>query len=248
MSTYILYLLQGVWDWILAPPLHWAVSLSLEWKLELGVVLFVGAFWAFVIEYWFIGREQFSAWWAERLRIREWYYYARKREREVRAILASLRRRADKQEELAERLQTRSDGCFTGPLMWRASARRRRRAQALRDQADRLERLWSAIEQERGGPGGKAGMQARILRLMSRLGSGDDSAAANALAELNRVSGWFDWETLAPTEMTDAQRTRLVQLLQTMADSTRVGEARNAYDRALRMLKQENLEWQWEFA
>lgn len=87
---------------------------------------------------------------------------------------------------------------------------------------------------------GKAQLWLQVLQLMRLLESSDAEAAADALAELNGVTQWFDWQSLAPSEMSASQRARLVQLLRLMAGTNSVGEACNAYRRALRMLHQPN--------
>jgi hypothetical protein len=246
MSAYLLLLLTEIWDWVFGPPLHWALSLSLEWKLELAGLLIVGLFCRSIIEHYVIGGEVVGEWWKERGRINEWYYYGGMDEREFRAHPASMRRAADKQDRLAERLEDRAGQGFRGRILRQAAIRRQTQAQHFRDEADRVERLWQAIEKERGGPGDKAGMRKKVLGLMQKLDG--RFHADKALAELNRIGNWFDWGTLAPADMPRPQRERLVQLLRLMAGTTSLGEARNAYSGALRMLQQNNWEWEWEIA
>jgi hypothetical protein len=95
---------------------------------------------------------------------------------------------------------------------------------------------------------GRAKLWLQVLQLMRRLDSGDPELASVALAELNGIRSWFDWATLVPKDMVGAQRARLVQCLRLMASTTSVGEARNAYRSALRMMRQNNMAWQWEAA
>lgn len=248
MSTYLLMLGQAVWDWVLAPPLHWALGLPLEWKLELGALLFCAMFWRLIIEHYVISIEELRAWWAEKGRIGEWYAYARMPERNFRELLNAMRRRADRLDQLADRFDDRSHAGLVGRVLWNAAGHRRAQAEAQRNEAERLERLWQAIEKERGGPGDKAGMRKKVLRLMRRLDAADRRAAQNALDELNRIGAWFDWDSLAPSEMTAAQRSRLVQLLRLMAGTNSLGEARNAYTSALKALQDIDLEWEWLMA
>lgn len=87
-----------------------------------------------------------------------------------------------------------------------------------------------------------------VPRLMRLLDSPDGDAAIDALGVLNRIRVSFDWETLAPAEMAGAQRVRFVQLLRLMSGTNSVGEARNAYRSALRMLEQNNWKWRWDAA
>jgi hypothetical protein len=95
---------------------------------------------------------------------------------------------------------------------------------------------------------GRAKLWLQVLQLMRRLDSDDPELASVALAELNGIQSWFDWGTLVPKEMAGAQRARLVQCLRLMASTTSVGEARNAYRSALRMMQQNDAAWQWEAA
>jgi hypothetical protein len=95
---------------------------------------------------------------------------------------------------------------------------------------------------------GRAQLWLQVLQLMRLLQSSDPEAAADALAELNGVTQWFDWQSLTPNEMSAAQRARLVRLLRLMAGTDSVGEACNAYRTAFRMLQQNQCAWQWEAA
>ena len=248
MSTYIAALAAAIWDWVIAPPLNWLLSLSLEWRIELGALLVCAFFCIPIIENLAIGRERFGEWWTERKRRREWYYYADMQPGDFRALLSAIRREAEKQIRLAERLEGRSSRGFLGEILRLAAWRRQKRAEALQAEADRLERLWKAIEKERGSQGDSAAMRTKVLGLMRRLDSLDDRAANGALGELKRIGNWFDWEGLAPKEMAPPQRERLVKLLRLMAGTASLDEARNAYHSALRMLEQSNWDRQWEAA
>jgi hypothetical protein len=94
----------------------------------------------------------------------------------------------------------------------------------------------------------RAKLWLQVLQLMRRLDSGEPNLASAALGELNGIRSWFDWGTLAPKEMAGAQRARLIQCLRLMASTTSVGEARNAYRSALRLMQQNDAGWQWEAA
>jgi hypothetical protein len=248
MSTYLLELLLAIWRSVIEPPLNWLLSLSLEWQIELGALLVFVIFCIPIIENYFIGREMSGEWWKERKRRREWYYYGSMEPSDFRAHLNALRREADKQTRLSERLTSRGGRGFQGQVLLRAAYRRQARAASLRAEARRLEHLWNTIEKERGSPGDSTAARAKVLDLMRRLDSANDRAAETALAELRRVGNWFDWETLAPREMAPPQRERLIKLLRLMAGTASLDEARNAYGNALRMLQQSNWDWQWEAA
>ncbi len=246
MSTYLALLFQEIWQWILAPPLHWAQSLSLEWQLELGGLLFAALFHRRIVEYSVISGQTAREWWAERRRLHEWYYYGSMNESEFLNRVDALRQDADHQERLAERLEEHGAQGFRGDILRGAAIRRQQQAERLREQARRLERLWKAIEKERSGPGNKIGMRKKVLGLTRDLVSGN--RAEEALAELNRIAGWFDWEILAPAGMSPPERELLVHWLTRMARAESVKEAWEAYDRAHRLLEQNNAEWEWDLS
>jgi hypothetical protein len=233
---------------VFASPLNWLLALSLEWKIELATLLVLAFFYVPITENLVVRRELSGEWWTERKRLREWYYYGGMEPAEFRAHVTSIRKEADKQVRLAERLEGRGSGGFQRQVLRKAAWRRQMRAQALHDEADRLERLWKAIEKERDSPGDSVAMRGRVLGLMRRLESHDDRAADGALAELKRIGNWFNWETLAPKEMSQQQRERLVKLLRLMAGTASVDEARSAYRNALHMLDQNNWDRLWEAA
>jgi hypothetical protein len=95
---------------------------------------------------------------------------------------------------------------------------------------------------------GRAKVWLQVLQLMRRLDSDETELASAALADLNGIQSWFDWSTLVPKEMAGALRARLIQCLRLMASTSSVGEARNAYRSALRMMQQGEAAWQWEAA
>lgn len=246
MSAYLLIISEKIWQWILAPPYYWALSLPLEWQIELGCSLFVVIFHRRIIEQYVIGRENVADWWAERRYLHEWHYYGSMQEADFRRCVESLRRRAENEDRLAERFEELGHRGLNASILREAALRRQARAQQYRDEAARLERLWTAIEKERTGPGNKSRMRRKVLDLMHQLD--DPFAATQALVELNRLGNWFDWESLAPDAMGASQRTRLVRLLRLMAGTTSVGEAQNAYHSARRLLEEGSWEWQWEAA
>jgi hypothetical protein len=95
---------------------------------------------------------------------------------------------------------------------------------------------------------GRAKLWLQVLQLMRRLDADDPKSASAALADLNGIQSWFDWGTLVPKDMASARRSRLIQCLRLMAGTSSVGEARNAYRSALRMMQQSDAGWQWEAA
>ena len=248
MSTYLLAFLLATWDWVFAPPLHWLFSLSLEWQIELAILLGVTVFLAPIIEKFVIGREQSGLWWAERKRRREWYRIGGMAPQEFHDLVRSIRRAADKQTRLAERLEGRGGNGFTTHFLRRAAWRRRIRALAFHDEADRLERLWTEIEKERETAADGPATRTKVLRLMRRLDSRDDDAASGALAELRRMGNWFKWESLAPRAMEAPLRDKFIKVLRLMAGTSSLDEARNAYRSALRILQENGWGRHWEAA
>jgi hypothetical protein len=248
MSTYLLALLVTIWEWAFAPPINWLLSLSLEWQIELAILLIAVLFCGSLIERYVIGCELGGEWWAEKKQVREWYRIGSMEPRDFQALTASIRKEADRGDHLADRLASRAGAGFRGHVLRNAVWRRHQKAQALRAEADRLEHLWDTIEKERGGPNDSAAMRTKVLRLMQRLNFIDERAAMQALDELKRIGNWFDWESLAPKEMGEPQRERLGKLLRQMAGTTNLDEARNAYRTALRMLELNNWDRQWKVA
>lgn len=248
MSTYLFALLATVWNWVFAPPLYWLHSLSLEWQIELGAVLVFAVFCAPIIERIVIGRELSGEWWSERKRRYDWYYYGSMEPREFRAVIAALRRKAEKETRLAERLEGRGGGALTSRVLKKASWRRQMRAEALHAEADRLEALWKAVEKERENAADSPATRAKVLQLMRRLASADDRTAGGALAELKRMGNWFRWETLSPSDMAEPQREKLTKLLRLMAGTSSLEEARNAYRRALNLLQEGGWSRHWGIA
>lgn len=246
MSPYIARVWMVVWDWLLGPPLHWAMSLSFEWKLEAAAVLLLLLFGRRLLIGVLVVREEAAVWWGEKRRVREWYCYGAMAERDFRAIVDALRKRADRDAFLAERLAFRVDGRRRAGPMYAAAARRQARADAGREEADRLEELWREIEAERSRQKPEPSARIKVMRLMRRLLATENGQAAGALAELNRISSSFEWLVLTPKSMPDGQKTRLVQLLRLMSSTTQLGEARNAYASAQRMMQQNGWARLWE--
>lgn len=249
MSPYFIALWQLIWTWVIAPPEHWALSLSREWQWELGVAALAFVFRRRIIEHSLIGVELVREWREERARQSEWYHYGAMEDAEFQRVVESLRDRAAKEEELAERLKSRAGSRFNLRMVRDAAWRREQCAAALYQEADRLELLRERIELERArNNGGDDDVTGRdeVLDLMRKLDSGGDRTAMRALAELNRIWSTFEWERLTFTAPKDVKR-RVVTLLRIMASTTHVPEAQNALRTAMQILKQSNCDWwQWE--
>lgn len=249
MSPYIVALAQLIWTWLLAPPFHWALALSREWQWELGLAAIGLTFRRRIIEYSIIGVELIREWRTNRVQVGEWYYYGEMEDDEFDGVLASLRERAAREEELAERLQSRAGRLNLG-IVRDAVRRRERKAAKLYDEAERLELLRERIELERKNGGGDDDVligREEVLNLMRGLDCGDARIGMRALAELNRIWASFDWERLAPYGAAEGERRRIVTLLRMMASTSSVAEAQSALRSALRILKQSHAEWLWEW-
>jgi hypothetical protein len=245
MSTYIIALAMFIWEWLLAPPLRWGMSLSLEWQIEIGLAVLCFKFRHALFEHAIIGREEVADWWADRIFSRDWYYFGSMDEAAFRGLLEAMRKRAYRQQSLADRLEARARGSLWSRLAWKAAARRRARANALFDEMSRLEELRAEIAKEKKDSE-RTETQRTVLKLMRMLDSDNSANAAKALSELRRVGNSFDWSRLAPPEMSEKQTERLLQFLRLMVGTTSVGEARNAYRSALMLLQQNGWQSHWD--
>jgi hypothetical protein len=288
MSTYLTGFAELIWAWILAPPLHWAMSLPLEWQIELSGLALLCALHRPVIEYWFVARDAVRDWWEEKKWDREWYHYGKLSHPEFCEVIDRIRALAEKEDERASYLERGAGRGFIGSILRKAASRREDRAAWLRGEADRLKRLWDRVQRERRAEDvrrrseeaerrqreqedrqqreeeerreqeegerrrktkeDRPNMRDKVLSLMRKLESGSELAAVNALSELNRIRARFDWESLAPVGISEAQRQRLVNVLTLMACTTSLGEARNALRSARLILEQNHCDWQWEAA
>lgn len=246
MSPYLIALWQFIWEWLLAPPLHWALSLSREWQWELGGLLMALVFRRLIVEYSVISVELFREWRAERASASEWYYYGEMEDAEFEALLESLRERAARAEEMAERLQFRAGRLNLG-IMRDAARRREQKAAKLNSEVDRLKLLRERIELERASDDGSWISREAVLSFMRSLDSSSAGIAMQAMTNLNRIWASFDWEQLAPHGAPESERRRIVTLLRMMASTSSIAEAQNALRRALQILKQSHNEWQWQW-
>src|ERR1700743_2066870 len=101
MSSYILFVLNEVWDSIFEPPLNWLMSQSSEWKVELALFAALVLFWRRVAELYVVGGDELKEFWKEIRRSREWYHYAAMDEGAFNGILSSYEQSAVRQERQA---------------------------------------------------------------------------------------------------------------------------------------------------
>jgi hypothetical protein len=246
MGGYVLYVIGLTWTWVIAPPVHWALTLSLELQLEFVTLLLIVTFYRPLLVAFVVGRERFCTWREEQQLLREWNFYASMTESAFRTRIDSLRRQADDHDNLAERLERRAEGKYRSGVTRTAATRHQMQAEAIRVEMERIENLWRQIEVARKKEEAEPPVRDKILRLMRRLAGLDEGAAAKALSELNRISSTFEWIGLSAKAMPNEKKTRLVQLLRLMSSTTSVGEARNAYMCAFNMMKEGGWAHLWE--
>jgi hypothetical protein len=149
MSPYLVGFTELVWAWVLAPPLHWAISLRLEWQIELSVLALLCAFHRPLIEYFFVGRDVIGDWREDRKWKRDWNHFGKMSHREFLEVRSRIRELARKEDERAFHLRLRARRGFVGSVLQKAASRRADRAKWLRDEADRIKSLWDRLEAER---------------------------------------------------------------------------------------------------
>lgn len=237
MSPYLIAFLGKVWDWLIAPPANWTLSLSTEWKIELAAVALILSFRRTVIELGVIGRELMAEAWAEHQRAREWNHYGSMEEADFDNVLARLNDQADREEELSDRLMARARSSGFQQTLRAAAERRRGKASHCRSEVRRLRELWAAVETARQEEERRRERE-NIIDLMRQLTWIDERAGHAALNELRRFSNSFDWESLLPEKMLRFEKERIVRCLRIMAGTSLLGEARNAYETAERLLRE----------
>lgn len=247
MSPYLVAVLVTIWDWVFAPPINWVLSLSLEWKIELGLLAIAVLLGRRIIENYFVGRELSGEWLAEHKRKSEWYELWNTNPEAFTARIRALRQQAEQNTRLAERLEGRGGSKLAVSWLRKAAWRRRVTAQANHNEADRLEALWRVVEKERD-KAANAANRIKVLQLMRRLMAHDERVAQEAFAEIRRMSNWFAWESLAPKDLAPQLRDRLVKFLRLMAGTSSLEESRAAYGNALRVLEESGRSRAWEVA
>src|SRR5262249_40598850 len=123
-------------------------------------------------------------------------------------------------------------------------------AAALTKEKERLDNLWLFTSRRRDAKregGNTARLRRHVLGLMHLLDATPEADAQNALMELNEIRPSFDWESLIPEVLAVTDRVRMHRLLQVMAGTTQLGEARNALTFVRNILADHNLSWEnWE--
>ncbi|MBV8654072.1 MAG: hypothetical protein JO255_21615 [Alphaproteobacteria bacterium] len=207
-----------------------------EWSAIGGYVLRQSALTA-----WLRAKEQMES----NARQREWNAIARLSDETFAAIITRMRERAEMQSRLADILlheAGRANETRAAFLAERA-ATRRHKAEALNTEADRLETLRKEIVEAKQTRE-QTDRKSRLRDLITGLGSNVDALAVTALAELNAMGSGIEWELLIPTNLPELVRARLAKILRHMAQTSSLGEARNARAQAEHILKTHDLSWE----
>lgn len=178
-------------------------------------------------------------------RQREWNAIARLSDENFKTMITRLRERAEMQSRLSEILlhEAGRAGETRAAFLAERAAARRHRAEAFTAEADRLEALRREIA-EAQQTREQTDRKARLSDLIAGLGSNVDALAMTALAELNGMGSAIEWELLIPTELPELVRARLAKILRHMAQTSSLGEARNARAQAEHILKTHDLSWE----
>jgi hypothetical protein len=164
------------------------------------------------------------------------------------AITGRLKKRISRHEDQAAILDQSAQRAF-GPLAWilRKSAKTHIvKAQSLSKEQDRLENLWlftARRREEKRENENRTRARRQVLGLIHLLHATYEAYAQDALAELNKIRTSFDWDLLIPQSMPVTDRIRMHRLLQVMAGTSQLGEARNALVFVRHILEDHNFTW-----
>jgi hypothetical protein len=129
---------------------------------------------------------------------------------------------------LEESIRSRKKRCDL--LFKNGSTRTGRSSAILFATADRYKREAEALQQEIDRLTHRRG-RVRTLKLVNLVVTGADPEATGALGELNKLWRQVDWASFIPrgAALSDGDRQRVLQLLQTIASTVQLGEARTAF-------------------
>jgi hypothetical protein len=147
-------------------------------------------------------------------------------------------RRQDCIDRLAKRaatMQDVADRWEASPIRWGWAIRiLRDRAEkhvaaghAIYDEIEATEKLWLEIEEAREVKR-RNDARASINHLLNLLNSANDAAASAALKKLNKVRSTVDWDDLPPPDLPPAARAQASKMLQLLAGTTSLPEAKAA--------------------
>jgi len=164
-------------------------------------------------------------------------------------ITGRLKKRIARHDDQAAILNDSAQRAF-GPLAWmlRKSAKSHTaKAGILSKEQDRLENLWlftARRREEKRENENRSRARRQVLGLMHLLHATYEAYAQDALAELNKIRTSFDWDLLIPQSMPVTDRIRMHRLLQVMAGTSQLGEARNALVFVRHILEDHNFTWE----
>jgi hypothetical protein len=165
------------------------------------------------------------------------------------AITGRLKKKIARHEGQAAILNESAQRVF-GPLAWmlKKSAKTHvAKAKKFSKEQDRLENLWlftARRREEKRENERRARARRQVLGLMHLLHASYEAYAQDALAELNKIRASFDWDLLIPQSMPVTDRIRMHRLLQVMAGTSQLGEARNALVFVRHILEDHNFTWE----
>jgi hypothetical protein len=165
------------------------------------------------------------------------------------AITGRLKKKIARHEDQAAILADSAQRTLA-PLSWmlKKSAKTHiAKAQALSKEQDRLENLWlftARRREEKRENENRTRARRQVLGLMHLLHATYEAYAQDALAELNKIRTSFDWDLLIPQSMPVTDRIRMHRLLQVMAGTSQLGEARNALVFVRHILEDHNFTWE----
>jgi hypothetical protein len=166
---------------------------------------------------------------AEAKRARERAWLARASRRTFDARIAALKASIKRHEELHDLLfQLGMADSIRGDELHEGATKHKNEAEQLKLEIIRLESLWACQ---------------RVFRLVDRLVNGSDNDAKIALSELNKIWRQVDWDVFVPKIASNADRQRLIQLFGVMASNAQLGEARNAFAFAQKILNNYKRTW-----
>src|SRR5580704_2210111 len=149
MSDVLLWVFQQIWG-VLQYPWGWICNLTFEWKLEIFAFLAIVLLRARIVEQTILSNYTAREWWADFIQEREWYRYARMSDRQFRARLENLRRKAKREDERATELRRQANGsAFLSSTLNERGDRHSLAKEKLDREALRLEALRVEIDKQK---------------------------------------------------------------------------------------------------
>jgi len=243
---------RGIWDWLIVPCASFVTKHWLALSVPAVIALLIGRLseWhAIVIHYATAAindaEESFRQQTVARAKRREEARFLGMSEDAFKRLVARKSAEKERHENRVRILAAEMRRCEVGIGLKYDILRKRARkhdaaAKAVGEEIRRLLDLWQKLDHIR--------MRRNVLNLMDQLNAPYEADAKEALAQLNALWRVFDWNRLVPRKMSDADRVRMSRLLQIMASTTQLGEARNAREMIRQMMDSYNMDWRREAA